>query len=91
MRSRKLKRTLAAPCGRLRSFLWDLLEYPETSKLARIIAFISVSATFMMESCFEEDINQVDDFVFVKQIDITVSNVIHIVESAAIAFFTAEY
>ena len=84
-------------CGRIRSFLWDLLEYPETSRLARIVAFISIifvfisTATFMMESSFEKDMDHLDEFVFDKEIDNAVLNIIKVIDSAAITFFTAEY
>ena len=45
--------------GKLRSFMWDLLEYPETSKLAQIITSTSIiliflsTGTFLIESSFE--------------------------------------
>ena len=53
--------------GKLRSFLWDLLEYPETSKAAQGVAFASIffvilsTVTFMIESSFEEDMENILD------------------------------
>lgn len=53
--------------GKFRSSMWDLLEYPETSKLAQILTSTSIllvfvsTATFLMESSLELEDNEEDN------------------------------
>ena len=48
--------------GTFRSYFWDMLEYPETSKAAQAIAFTSMmfvflsTITFLVESNLEHDL-----------------------------------
>ena len=80
--------------GKLRSYMWDLLEYPETSKLAQIITSTSIiliflsTGTFLIESSFElEDDNEhkLSQAVFLRL------NIVKYVDLVCIIFFTVEF
>ena len=74
--------------------MWDLLEYPETSKLAQIITSTSIiliflsTGTFLIESSFElED----DDKRELNQSDFLRLNTVKYVDFVCIVFFTVEF
>ena len=74
--------------------MWDLLEYPETSKLAQIITSTSIiliflsTGTFLIESSFElED----DDKRELNQSDFLRLNIVKYVDLVCIVFFTVEF
>ena len=83
--------------GRLRTFLWDLFEYPETSRAAQALSFLSVflivlsTVTLMVESTLEDDVmekNLDDTEAFA---DDQMLWILKSFDKLAILFFTMEY
>ena len=90
--------------GAFRSYFWDLLEYPETSKSAQAIAFTSMffvfssTLTFVVESNLEHDLEILAENVeFLNSSHISESETkqilkaTQILDQLAITFFTLEY
>ena len=80
--------------GKLRSRIWDLLEYPETSRPAQILAFTSMSftclstITFVVDSTLEkEHVTKTEND---KQDD-RIADAVKVLDDIAIIFFTLEY
>ena len=97
-REREVEEDFGNSClGRCRSKLWDIMEYPETSKIAQLTAFISISfvfistVCFMVESAFEQETGNDTDYIFDASIDNFILNFLHILDTVAISFFTFEY
>ena len=90
--------------GVFRSYFWDLLEYPETSKSAQAIAatsmlfvFLSI-VTFLVESNLEHDLEiLMENVQFLNSTKISESEtdmilkVTQIIDQLAMTFFTLEY
>ena len=82
--------------GRLRTQLWDLLEYPETSKAAQFVAFTSLifvflsTITFILDSTLEQDLETFyeNDLVMPNE---QLKKIIYFIDHLAITFFTFEY
>ena len=83
--------------GRLRTFLWDLFEYPETSRAAQALSFLSVflimlsTVTLMVESTLEDDVieNKLDDMEI--NADDQMLWILKSFDKITILFFTIEY
>ena len=90
--------------GTFRSYFWDMLEYPETSKAAQFIAFLSMffvflsTITFLVESNLEHDYEILAENVqflnatkmFEKETKM-ILKITQIFDQMAITFFTIEY
>lgn len=78
--------------GQARSWLWNTLEYPVTSKFAQIVAFFSLSMVLLSTITFvlatmeelQEDENGVTEFPVIVLI-------IQLLDNFVIIFFTLEY
>ena len=90
--------------GTFRSYFWDLLEYPETSKTAQAIAFTSMlfvclsTVTFIVESNLEHDLEiLVENVEFLNSTVMsenetkTILKIMQTIDNLAITFFTLEY
>lgn len=92
--------------GSMRSFLWDLLEYPETSKAAQTIAALSMvfvclsTLTFLVESNLENG-NDIVSESETKSMNNTrsyedeakesLTYITQIIDKISMAFFTLEF
>ena len=83
--------------GRLemvRSRLWDVLEYPETSHCAQMFAFISVTiviastTSFVLESIIEDQLVSTEEEQEDKQ---RLLEDVDVIDKTALIFFTVEY
>jgi len=81
--------------GRLRKTLWDLFEYPSTSKGAQFIACFSLLMIIVSTACFILSTNPEFDIVDKKNPNQnqnkTVSTIIMFVDYFTAVFFTIEY
>ena len=74
--------------------MWDLLEYPETSMLARILTSISIiliflsTGTFLIESSFE--LEDDDELELSQPVSLRLS-IVKYVDLVCIIFFTLEF
>ena len=65
----------------MQTFLLDILEYPETSIITWAVAFTSLlfvvlsTITFMLESSFEQGIDEEEEYVFDEDLDNTIMDV----------------
>ena len=80
--------------SRLRSGLWDLLEYPETSHCAQAFAFISVTiviastSSFVLESVIDDQEASTEEEQEDKQ---RLLESVDLIDNVALIFFTVEY
>ena len=78
----------------LRSRLWDVLEYPETSHCAQMFAFISVTiviastTSFVLESIIEDQPVSTEEEQEDKQ---RLLEDVDVIDKTALIFFTVEY
>ena len=90
--------------GTFRSYFWDMLEYPETSKGAQAIAFTSMmfvflsTITFLVESNLEHDypiltenVEFLNTTIFAEKDSKVVLRITQTIDHLAISFFTIEY
>ena len=82
--------------GIIRTNLWDMMEYPETSKAAQVAAFTSMmfvclsTVTFIVESTLEND-EENDDLLDTKEDNKFIMATMQYIDQLAITFFTVEY
>ena len=72
--------------GRVRAAAWDLLEYPETSRLAQWVAAASVSIVLLSTLTFLLEAGLEDDQEVAKEVLVTLRQL----DTAAITFFSLE-
>ena len=92
--------------GRIRTKLWNFLEYPETSKAAQAWAFLSLfmvcisTVTFVVGTNFEGEkdklilhmTNQNSTEIFLEtNDDMDIQDAIELIDNIAVLFFTFEY
>ena len=90
--------------GTFRSYFWDVLEYPETSKTAQAIAFTSMlfvclsTVTFIVESNLEHDseilvenVGFLNSTLMSENETKTILKTMQTIDKLAITFFTMEY
>ena len=90
--------------GTIRSCLWDLLEYPETSTAAQTIAtlsmlFVCLSIfTFLAESNLENENDIASEIkimngtiLYENEAEVTLTRFTQIIDTISMAFFTLEY
>ena len=90
--------------GKIRSMLWNFLEYPETSKSAQALAFMSLfmvclsTVTFVVGTNFEGEEETVKKTLLENSTidiynyeEITIRDVIETIDNIAVMFFTVEY
>ena len=82
------------PIRSIRQKVWDLLEYPETSRAAQIFAFTSITfvvsstCSFMIESFIEDYVESTEEEKYEKEV---LLNILLQVDAIFLAFFTVEY
>ena len=86
--------------GRMRTKLWDMMEYPETSHSAQAVAFFSMffvclsTVTFIIESSYEKNENDTDaddEQRNIKEENNYFLRIVQYVDQLAITFFTVEF
>ena len=81
-------------CRILRSKLWDIMEYPETSKCAQLFTFISLTfvlvstLTFVLQSIIEDQIVTTEDEEEDRQVW---QEALDQIDRTVLVFFTLEY